>query len=111
MTTLKILGAATILSSAVAGSAMAQEATQEPAALGQSHPFVDYLTGGYGVRGTSRGQYGSYDGDYGPVGFGYAIVPLPGPYAYYPLPGPYAYYRGGCVRGWYRGPDGLRRLC
>jgi hypothetical protein len=102
MTTFKILGAAAILSSALGGSAMAQEATQEPAALGQSHPFVDYLTGGYGVRGTSRGQYGSYDGDYGPIGFGYAIVPVPGPYAY---------YRGGCVRGWYRGRDGFRHFC
>jgi hypothetical protein len=39
MTTFKILGAAAILSSALGGSAMAQEATQEPAALGQSHPF------------------------------------------------------------------------
>ena len=103
MSTFKILGAAAILSSALGGSAMAQEATQEPAQLGQSHPFVDYLTGGYGVRGTSRGQYGSYDGDYGPIGFGYAIVPAPGAYAY---------YRGGCVPGtWYRGRDGFRRFC
>jgi hypothetical protein len=66
MTGLKLLGAAAILSSALAGSAVAQEAIREPAALGQAHPFADYLTGGYGVHGTSRGQYGSYDRDYGP---------------------------------------------
>jgi len=103
MTTFKILGAAAILSSALGGSAMAQEATQEPAALGQSHPFVDYLTGGYGVRGTSRGQYGSYDGDYPAIGIGEAIVVAPDAYAY---------YRGGCVPGtWYFGADGLRHFC
>jgi hypothetical protein len=73
-----------ILSGVAATSAMAQEATQEPGALGQTHPFVDYLTGGYGVRGTSRGQYGSYDGDYG-SGYvaivpGAAIVAAPGAY-------------------------------
>src|SRR6266446_966953 len=65
MTGLKLLGAAAILSSALAVSAAAQEAVQEPGSLGQAHPFADYLTGGYGVHGTSRGQYGSYDGDYG----------------------------------------------
>ena len=34
---------------------------------------ADYLTGGYGVHGTSRGQYGSYDGDYGYPAIG--VVP------------------------------------
>src|SRR5258708_14291115 len=66
MTGLKLLSAAAILSAAVATPAMAQEATQEPAALGQAHPYVDYLTGGYGVRGTLGGQYGSYHRDYRP---------------------------------------------
>jgi hypothetical protein len=47
MTGLKLLGAAAILFNALAGSAVAQEATQEPGALGQNHPFVDYLTGGF----------------------------------------------------------------
>ena len=49
---------------------------QEPGALGQAHPFADYLTGGYGVHGMSRGQYGSYDG-YGRPGY-VAIGIVPG---------------------------------
>jgi hypothetical protein len=107
MTRLKLVGAAAILSGAVATSAMAQEATQEPAALGQAHPFVDYLTGGYGVHGTSRGQYGSYDGDY--YGAGYLVVV---PEAIVTVPDAYAYYRRGCEPGtWYIGGDGLRHFC
>jgi len=109
---LKLMSAAVILSGVVATSAMAQDATQEPGALGQAHPFVDYLTGGYGVRGTSRGQYGGYDGDYGPgyvaVVPGAAIVTAP----IVTAPGAYAYYSGGCEPGtWYVGEDGLRRFC
>jgi len=77
MTGLKLLGAAAILFSALAVSAAAQEAVQEPGALGQNHPFVDYLTGGYGVHGTSRGQYGSHDGDYGMMIGADAIVTVP----------------------------------
>ncbi len=98
------LGAAAILSGALAASAAAQEAVQEPGALGQNHPFADYLTGGYGVHGTSRGQYGSYDGDYPAVWIGGdAIVTAPNAYAY---------YSAGCVPGtWYVGADGLRRFC
>ncbi len=102
MTGLKLLGVAAILSGALAVPAAAQEATQEPGALGQNHPFVDYLTGGYGVHGTSRGQYGSYDGDYGMM-IGPSIVTVPNAYAYYDTP---------CARGtWYVGADGLRRFC
>ena len=103
MTGLKLLGAAAILSSVLAVSAAAQEAVHEPGALGQHHPFVDYLTGGYGVHGTSRGQYGSYDGDYGMMIGPSVIVTVPDAYAYYDAP---------CVRGtWYVGADGLRRFC
>ena len=107
MTGLKLLGAAAILFSALASalavSAAAQEAVQEPGALGQNHPFVDYLTGGYGVHGTSRGQYGSYDGDYGMMIGADAIVTVPNAYAY---------YDAGCVPGTrYVGADGLRRFC
>jgi len=112
MTGLKLMSAAAILSGVVASSAMAQEATQEPGALGQAHPFVDYVTGGYGVRGTSRGQYGGYDGDYGPgyvaVVPGAAIVTAP----IVTAPGAYAYYSGSCEPGtWYVGEDGLRHFC
>jgi hypothetical protein len=108
MTGLKLLGAAAILFSALASalavSAAAQEAVQEPGALGQNHPFVDYLTGGYGVHGTSRGQYGSYDGDYGMMIGTDAMVTIPA--------AAYAYYDAGCVRGtWYIGADGLRHFC
>ncbi len=102
MTGLKLLGAAAILSSALAVSAAAQEAIQE------NHPFVDYLTGGYGVHGTSRGQYGSHDGDYGMMIGGDAIVTVP----IVTAPGAYAYYDAGCLPGtWYVGADGLRRFC
>jgi hypothetical protein len=108
MTRLKLLCAAAILCGAGATPATAQQATQEPAALGQSHPYVDYLTGGYGVRGTSRGQYGSFDGDYGPPEVVIGIVPG---YATVAPPDAYAYY-GGCVPGtWFIGRDGLRHLC
>jgi hypothetical protein len=110
MRRLKFLTAAAILSGAVTSSAMAQEATQEPAALGQAHPNVDYLTGGYGVRGTSRGQYGSYDGDYGPPDVVIGIVPSD--VVVVPAPDAYAYYSSGCELGtWYVGRDGLRHRC
>jgi len=103
MTGLKLLGAAAILSGALAVSAAAQEAVQEPGSLGQAHPFVDYLTGGYGVHGTSRGQYGSYDGDYGM---------MIGPSVIVTVPNAYAYYDARCVPGtWYVRADGLRRFC
>lgn len=83
---------------------------QEPGALDQAHPFADYLTGGYGVHGMSRGQYGSYDGDYGRPGYA-AIGIVPGD-AVVIAPNAYAYYNAGCEPGtWYLGDDGLRHLC
>ncbi len=109
MKKLKLLGAAAILSSAFAIPAGAQEAIQEPGALGQAHPFTDYLTGGHGVRGTSRGQYGSYDGDYGRPG--YVTLGVVASDAIVPSADAYAYYNG-CEPGtWYLGADGLRHLC
>jgi hypothetical protein len=55
------------------------------------------------VHGTSRGQYGSYDGDYGMMIGADAIVTAPNAYAY---------YDAGCVPGTrYVGADGLRRFC
>ena len=50
MTKLKLLGAAAVLSMAFAAPAMAQEATQEPGAIGFNYPNSHYLTGGYGVH-------------------------------------------------------------
>jgi hypothetical protein len=50
MTKLKLLGAVAVLSTAFATPLMAQEATQEPGAIGFNYPNSHYLTGGYGVR-------------------------------------------------------------
>ena len=44
------LGAAAIVSTALATPLMAQEATQEPGMIGFNYPNSNYLTGGYGVR-------------------------------------------------------------
>jgi hypothetical protein len=48
MTKLKLLGAVAVLS--LASPLMAQEATQEPGAIGYNYPNSNYLTGGYGVH-------------------------------------------------------------
>jgi hypothetical protein len=50
MTRLKVLGAVAVLSTVLATPLMAQEATQEPGALGFNYPNSRYLTGGYGTR-------------------------------------------------------------
>lgn len=55
------------------------------------------------MRGTSRGQYGSYDGYYGPIGIGFVIITAPDAYAYAGV---------GCEPGtWYLGGNGRRHLC
>jgi hypothetical protein len=45
-----LLGAAAVVSTVLATPLMAQEATQEPGAIGFNYPNSRYLTGGYGVR-------------------------------------------------------------
>jgi len=50
MTKLKLLGAAAVLSTALATPLMAQEAIQEPGMVGFNYPNSNYLTGGYGTR-------------------------------------------------------------
>ena len=50
MKKLILLGAAAIVSTALATPLMAQEATQEPGMIGFNYPNSRYLTGGYGVR-------------------------------------------------------------
>src|SRR5262245_10686177 len=50
MTKLKLLGAAAVLSTALATPLMAQEVVQEPGATGFNYPNSNYLTGGYGQR-------------------------------------------------------------
>ena len=70
MMKLTLLGAAAILSTALATPLMAQEATQEPGMIGLNYPNSDYLRGGYGVRLPSqweRHSFGYYaPGRYGP---------------------------------------------
>jgi hypothetical protein len=76
MTKLKIASAGLIAAAMLAGPAMAQEATQEPAAMGQHYPNSNFLTGGYGVRATPRPGY-YYRRDYygpGPAGLAPVIV-------------------------------------
>ena len=74
MTKLKWLGAAAILSTALATPLMAQEATQEPGMVGFNYPNSNYLRGGYGVHLPSPGYryrhvyYGPTVYDEAPVG-------------------------------------------
>jgi hypothetical protein len=94
--TLRLLGAAAVLSIALATPVLAQEATQEPGMIGFNYPNSNYLTGGYGVRlpyNTGRyprmpyGGYVAYDVAPGPV------VVAPGPVVVAPVgPGPYGAY-------------------
>jgi hypothetical protein len=80
---LALLGAAAVLSTALATPLMAQEATQEPGMIGFTYPNSNYLTGGYGVRTPyNTGRYprmfpAARVVAYGPVGFtaGVAIGP------------------------------------
>jgi hypothetical protein len=98
MTKLKLLGAAAVLSTALATPALAQEAIQEPGTIGFNYPNSDYITGGYGTRlpyNTGRHPrmpYGGYVAyDVPPVGvtIGRApVVVLPAPVA----PAPYGAY-------------------
>jgi hypothetical protein len=98
MTKLKLLGAAAVLSTALATPLMAQESTQEPGMIGFNYPNSHYLTGGYGVRTPyntgryPRMPYGGYVAvEPGPVGVAVGpvgVVVGPGPYGPY---GAYAY--------------------
>jgi hypothetical protein len=67
MMKLKLLGAAAILSTALATPLMAQEATQEPGMIGLNYPNSDYLRGGYGVRLPNQWERHSF-GYYAPPG-------------------------------------------
>jgi hypothetical protein len=74
MTKLNILHAGFIAAAMLITPAMAQEATQEPGAMGQHYPNSDYLTGGYGARATPRPGYyfrrDHYGYGYGPIVYG-----------------------------------------
>jgi len=87
MMKLKLLGAA-ILSTVLATPLMAQEATQEPGAIGFNYPNSNYLRGGYGVRTPSYG-YRYCSAYYGPRAYygGPVVVAPYGSYAYDEGPG------------------------
>ena len=92
MTKLKLLGAAAALATVIATPVMAQEATQEPGAIGFNYPNSHYMTGGWGVHtppswtGRTPRVYTGYVA--APAyGYGYAPsvnAPTFGPYAYDP---------------------------
>jgi hypothetical protein len=104
MTKMKTLYAGIAAVTLLATPAFAQEATQEPGAMGQHYPNSDFLTGGYGSRATPGPRY-YYWRDHGPVLYGPAgvaagvvggaigtagvIVAAP-----FEEPGPYGYYDG-----------------
>ena len=82
MTKLKLLGAAAVLSTALATPVMAQEATQEPGVIGFNYPNSHYLRGGYGTRLPDVAERHGYVRTYGPRGYGY-VAPPPGYSSYY----------------------------
>ena len=98
MTKLKLLGAAAVLSTALASPVLAQEATQEPGMIGFTYPNSNYLTGGYGVRlpyntgRFARMPYGGYAAyGYGPAPG--AVIVGPAPVVVAPVvPDPYGAY-------------------
>jgi hypothetical protein len=77
MTRLKLMGAAAVLSAALAMPAMAQEATQEPGMIGFSYPNSHYLRGGFGARMPDMAERQGYVRSYGPRVYGsYAAPPF-----------------------------------
>jgi len=91
MTKPQLLFAATLVAAAAfVTPAMAQQATQEPGALGFNYPDSHYLTGGYGVRASpGPGFYYRHPAPRAmyeaPVPY---VVPAPG-YGYYYRAYPY----------------------
>jgi hypothetical protein len=87
MTNLKLLGAAVVLTTALATPVLAQEATQEPGAIGFNYPNSNYMTGGYGSRlpyNTGRHPHMPYGGYVAVAPFGVPVGPggvvvVPGP--------------------------------
>jgi hypothetical protein len=98
-----LLGAAAMLAAVVATPALAQEATQEPGAYAQAHPWANDYYYGYGYRrpGFWPGELAA-DVIGGAIGTADAIVSAPfrgsDSYAYYggrqTYDDPYAYYGG-----------------
>ncbi|WJR75412.1 hypothetical protein [Bradyrhizobium sp. NP1] len=85
MTRLELLSAGFVAAAMLATPAMAQQATQEPGAMGKEYPDANYLTGGYGVRATP-GPYFYYRHRFSGPG-----VAIDMPYPAYVQSGPYIY--------------------
>lgn len=91
-----LVAAATLITPAMIAPAMAQAAIQEPGAMAQFYPDSDYLTGGYGPRGTpGPGFY--YRHGYAPgaateIPYGVGVVVVPSE-SYVPV-ARVRYYRG-----------------
>jgi hypothetical protein len=121
MTKLKLLGAAVLLSTAVAAPALAQPAMQEPGAYAQNHPYANdynynyrYRRSGFWPGGVAAGVVG------GAIGTAGAIASAPfrgGAYdanAYYAGPDEVYDYRSTCGPqdgATYLGPDGRWYPC
>jgi hypothetical protein len=94
MKKLGLIGASLVAAAAFVTPALAQEATQEPGAMAQFYPDSDYLTGGYGARGTPgpgfyyRHGYAPGAATEIPYGAGVMVVPEQDDgYGYYGDPG------------------------
>src|ERR1700761_2329562 len=74
----------------IATPALAQEATQEPGAMGFNYPNSNYLTGGYGVRATPGPRYYARR-DFGPAVYGPPAAVVVSPYG---ASDAYNYYGG-----------------
>lgn len=81
MTTFKILSAGCIAAAMLIAPAMAQEATQEPGAMGFNYPDSRYLTGGYGHKFTPGPRFYYRHQPYGPDAM--IDAPVIGTYGYY----------------------------
>ena len=96
-----LIGAGLIAAATFVTPAIAQQAIQEPGAMAQFYPDSDYLTGGYGVRGTPGPEFyfrhGYAPGAATEIPYGGVMVVPSESYAYYPGP---TYYRG---PGYFRG--------
>jgi hypothetical protein len=73
MMKLGLIGAAAVLSAALATPVMAQEATKEPGMIGYNYPNSHYLTGGWGVHTPP-----SWTGRWPRVDYGYVAAPAYG---------------------------------
>ena len=90
MTTFKILSAGCIAATMLIAPAMAQEATQEPGAMGFNYPDSRYLTGGYGHKFAPGPRFYYRHQPYGPD----AMIDAP-------VIGTYGYYYGEPSVSWY----------